>query len=113
VTPELTKIDIKHYLEKLYSIKISNVRTMNYLGRQYRREDGQKAKRADYKKAIVTMRRDFVFPPLPDLQKDGAVELPPPMEPGRGVKKAYRDKIAEYNKRRNYTPPETASSSTP
>ncbi|KAI9096919.1 ribosomal protein L23/L15e core domain-containing protein [Phlyctochytrium arcticum] len=64
--PQLNKIDIKQYLEKLYDIQVNDVRTMNYLGRLHRMpRSTDKIRSASYKKVIVTMEEDFVFPPLP------------------------------------------------
>lgn len=93
--PQLNKFDIKMYLEKLYQIAITDVRTMNYLGRPSkiiaRRERGGKP---SFKKVIVTMEDDFVFPPPPTV-KDGAIKIPPRVSFGRNSARKQRKNINE------------------
>ncbi|KAJ3263567.1 hypothetical protein HK104_006620 [Borealophlyctis nickersoniae] len=81
--PQLNKLDIKNYLEALYSITINDVRTMIYRAQTQRR--GQHTEiLGSYKKAIVTMEEDFRFPPPPkirpvgstDPKETGATQLP-------------------------------------
>lgn len=49
-----TKIDIKYAVEKLFNVKVTNVRTMKVLGKQ-KRVGVHQGKTADWKKAIVTI----------------------------------------------------------
>jgi hypothetical protein len=104
VPPQLSKVDIQDYLSKLYNITITDVRTMNYLGKTKMKMGGRAFKRPDFKKAIITMDQDFVFPHPPCPNKDGAMELPPQAGMGRGSGKAIKKKIQEYNARRGYEP---------
>ena len=54
VAPEATKVEIKSAVEKLFKVKVANVRTMNYRGKtkSVRRRVGR---RSHWKKAIVTL----------------------------------------------------------
>lgn len=108
VPPQLSKLDIKEYLTKLYNITITDVRTMNYLGQVKKKLNGRSYKLADFKKVVITMDQDFVFPDPPDPKTDGAIEIPPQASVGRGSGKLIRKKIEEYNARRGYEPPETS-----
>ena len=54
VAPGANKIEIKLAVEKLFNVKVSDVRTMRYRGKR-RRVGRQVGKRADWKKAIVTV----------------------------------------------------------
>lgn len=36
-----------------------------------------KLKKPSYKKAIITMKEDFVFPALPDLSAEGGIQMMP------------------------------------
>ena len=103
-SPQLSKIDIKDYLSKLYDLEITNVRTINYLGKIRRNRNQRPEKRADYKKAIITMTQDFVFPPVPDPKIDGALEIMQGASPGKSSGKLLKEKITEYNKRRGFVP---------
>lgn len=103
--PQLSKVDIKDYLSKLYNITITDVRTMNYLGKTKKKVNGRSYKTPDFKKAVITMDQDFIFPDPPDPKSDGALEIPPQAELGRGTGKRILKKIAEYNHRRGYEPP--------
>ena len=105
VPPQLSKVDIKDYLSRLYNINITDVRTMNYLGKVKKDENGRVQKRPDFKKAIITMDHDFVFPDAPDPKEDGAMEIPPNAGIGKGSGKRIKKKIEEYNARRGYEPP--------
>lgn len=55
VRPDANKIQIKRAIETLYSVTVTEVRTMNIMGKTkgaWRR----KGKRPDWKKAIVTLK---------------------------------------------------------
>lgn len=57
VAKDATKVDIKKAVEKLFSVKVEKVNTMNVRGqlRRYGRFEGY---RASWKKAIVTLTED-------------------------------------------------------
>ncbi|KAJ3085716.1 hypothetical protein HK102_013896 [Quaeritorhiza haematococci] len=86
VPPQLTKPDIKHYLETVYPpVTITDVRTMNYHGRlraDTKRMGAQSKQSANWKKVIVTMQEDFVWPDPPKVKtgsgadEDGAERFP-------------------------------------
>ena len=102
--PQLSKLDISSLLTALYDLKITNVRTMNYAGKVRTNAKSRKYKRADYKKAIVTMQEDFVFPQVPEPKRDGVLEFPPTGSFGRNSSRKYRRDLEEYNARRQVFP---------
>ena len=57
VAPTATKIDIKIAVEQLFKVDVAKVNTMNYLGKN-KRMGVHFGKRADWKKAIVTLKPD-------------------------------------------------------
>ena len=63
---------------------------------------GYKTKKGtpSYKKVIVTMENDFVFPDPPSVEKDGAIRIPHRVRPGKGSAKSIRGKINEQAKER-------------
>ena len=54
VNPNATKLDITNAVEKAFSVKVVDVRTVNVLGKKKRR-GRLLGKRADWKKAIVRL----------------------------------------------------------
>ena len=54
VAPEATKLEIANAVEKAFSVKVLEVRTVNILGKKKRRGRIM-GKRADWKKAIVRL----------------------------------------------------------
>ncbi len=54
VNPRATKLDIANAVEKAFSVKVLEVRTVNVLGKKKRR-GRLTGKRADWKKAIVRL----------------------------------------------------------
>lgn len=63
VNPKSNKIEIKQAIEAIFpNVKVSAVNTMNMLGKTKRTRRGAVGKRADWKKAIVTL-------------SEGAIEL--------------------------------------
>ena len=54
VAPEANKTQIKHATEALFKVSVTDVNTQNYQGKR-RRLTGRWGKRADWKKAIVTL----------------------------------------------------------
>lgn len=55
VDPDATKIDVRHAVESIFSVRVTNVRTINVRGKvkRFKRQFG---KRPNWKKAIVTLR---------------------------------------------------------
>ncbi|TPX71081.1 hypothetical protein SpCBS45565_g01360 [Spizellomyces sp. 'palustris'] len=99
--PQLNKIDITSYLQNLYNITVTDVRTMNYMGRTYKARYGGRERTANYKKVIISMEEDFNFPPPPptklgaSVEGDAAIKLPPRGSFGRNSANKYRHKIEE------------------
>lgn len=59
VRPEANKLQIKKEVEALYNVTVTDVNTMNYLGKnksRYTRAGLIKGRRNAYKKAIVTLK---------------------------------------------------------
>lgn len=54
VNPKSNKTEIKIAVEKLFNVKVLEVRTMNYKGK-FKRLGVHEGKRPDWKKAIVTI----------------------------------------------------------
>ncbi len=57
VARDANKIEIKRAIESIFSVKVSNVRTMQLRGK-VRRQGRWVGKRNDWKKAIVTLQPD-------------------------------------------------------
>ena len=58
VDQNANKIQIRESVEKMYSVSVTGVRTMNYMGKKNTRFTASgmiKGKKASYKKAIVTV----------------------------------------------------------
>lgn len=69
VPKQLTRIDIASYLDGLYGVKVSAVRTFNFLSRVTR--NGRRVI-PSRKNAIVTLAKDqvpFQYPSVPDAQR--------------------------------------------
>ncbi|MDR3127369.1 MAG: 50S ribosomal protein L23 [Tannerellaceae bacterium] len=59
VSPEANKLEIKSAVEKMYGVKVEDVNTLNYSGKQkrrYTRAGLVRGKQPAFKKAIVTLR---------------------------------------------------------
>ncbi|KAJ1564579.1 hypothetical protein HK405_014509, partial [Cladochytrium tenue] len=83
VPPSLNKVDVQALLSALYGIDVTDVRTMNYLGRQRRNRRTSRLEAGPaFKKVVVTMREDFSFPPPVSTARDGALPVPPRIPPG-------------------------------
>jgi len=50
-----SKIQIRHAVEELFKVKVTNVRTMNVGGKLRRQRTHQAGKSPDWKKAVVTL----------------------------------------------------------
>jgi large subunit ribosomal protein L23 len=57
VAPEANKHEIKQAVEHFFGVRVTQVRTMNYLGK-VKRMGRFEGKRADWKKAVVTLAKD-------------------------------------------------------
>lgn len=57
VDKRANKIEIRHAIEKIFGVKVSNVTTMIVLGKN-KRMGVHEGKRPDYKKAIVKLTED-------------------------------------------------------
>jgi large subunit ribosomal protein L23 len=55
VAPEANKIEIKHAVEKMFKVKVAEVRTINVKGKM-KRVGRYTGKTSDRKKAIVTLK---------------------------------------------------------
>ena len=56
VNPRSTKTEIRKAVEAIFDgVKVSDVKTMNFLGKFKRTRSARKGKRPDWKKAIVTL----------------------------------------------------------
>lgn len=55
VDPSASKIDIKGAVEKLFNVKVLDVRTMQYMGKQ-KRVGRSVGRRSHWKKAVVRLR---------------------------------------------------------
>ena len=59
VSPQMTQLDVKNYLEKIYKVPVMNVKTFNVSGRTYTspysKAPDELFKDDDIKYAIVTM----------------------------------------------------------
>ncbi|KAJ2157664.1 mitochondrial 54S ribosomal protein YmL41 [Coemansia sp. RSA 552] len=67
----VNKLDIKDYLTHIYNVTVTDVRTVVFPGKLVmNRTTGQKERAARKKKAIVTMKEDFAYPPELDVDKD-------------------------------------------
>lgn len=54
VNKKANKIDVKQAIEKIFDVKVEKVNTMNMIGK-VKRMGASQGKRADWKKAIVTL----------------------------------------------------------
>ena len=55
------KIEIKNAIEKIFSVVVNDVNTMNYRGK-IKRMGRYSGKRADWKKAVVTLKEGYKIP---------------------------------------------------
>lgn len=56
VAPHANKVQIKRAIEKLFGKQVTNVNTCNYAGKKKRERTAAFGKKADWKKAIVTLK---------------------------------------------------------
>ena len=68
VSSEMTRFDVKNYLEKIYQVPVANVKTFNKMGKTRQNHFGNYiVKDDDYKVAFVTLPSDHKFE-WPDLK---------------------------------------------
>lgn len=60
VDTRANKADIKTAVEKLFKVKVEDVRTMQYLGKE-KRVGRSIGKKADWKKAVVTLKEGMTI----------------------------------------------------
>jgi large subunit ribosomal protein L23 len=58
VAKNANKIQIAQAVESLFDVKVAAVNTMNYTGKSVRQRTKNAGKKADYKKAVVTLKGD-------------------------------------------------------
>ncbi|KAG9304258.1 hypothetical protein G9A89_019820 [Geosiphon pyriformis] len=65
IPPRLNKLDIRDYLWNIYKVEVVDVRTMVYATRPGKKLPGRPRiqHRGRFKKAIVTLKSDFHYPP--------------------------------------------------
>jgi len=56
VSRSANKIEIKHAVEALFGVGVTGVNTLNYAGKRKRERTAKYGKRADWKRAIVTLK---------------------------------------------------------
>ncbi|TPX44410.1 hypothetical protein SeMB42_g02940 [Synchytrium endobioticum] len=78
----VNKLDVKAYLKSIYNVDVTDVRTANYLSKKAADPKASAQNRRvltvkvpAYKRAIVTMTKDFVFPPIPRIGDNGVQPL--------------------------------------
>ncbi|XP_051155618.1 39S ribosomal protein L23, mitochondrial [Leptopilina boulardi] len=96
---EMTRFDVKNYLEKIYNIKSVNVRTRIKLGETSTKKTGYVVKDDDIKIAYVVLNRNesFEFPDVfvtEEVKKDKEEET----EQLEMMKKGFQDYL-KFNKR--------------
>ncbi len=57
VARSANKIEIKRAVEQLFGVSVKSVNTMNYSGKKKRERTTRYGKRADWKRAVVTLRK--------------------------------------------------------
>ncbi|KAG7324358.1 hypothetical protein KOW79_012374 [Hemibagrus wyckioides] len=81
ISMEMTKFDVRNYMEKIYNVPVASVRTrIQYCTNKKRNHLNQRVKRPDYKVAYVQLgqQQTFQFPDIfPEKEKqheEGSVE---------------------------------------
>jgi len=60
VRPAATKIEVAGAVEKLFDVKVKSVNMMNYGGKPKRSKKMRPGRRADWKKALVTLSKGTI-----------------------------------------------------
>jgi len=58
VASDSNKVEIKRAVESLFDVTVTKVNTMNYEGKKKRQRSAKFGKRADWKRAVVTLAAD-------------------------------------------------------
>ena len=58
VAKNANKIQIAKAVESIFDVKVATVNTMNYKGKKVRQRTANAGKKADFKKAVVTLKGD-------------------------------------------------------
>lgn len=58
VASDSNKVEIKRAVESLFDVSVTKVNTMNYEGKKKRQRTAKFGKRADWKRAVVTLAAD-------------------------------------------------------
>lgn len=61
IAPDANKIEVRQAVEKIFDVKVVSVNTMNRKGKRKRNRRWQYGKRADWKKAVVTLEEGFTI----------------------------------------------------
>ncbi|XP_043468654.1 probable 39S ribosomal protein L23, mitochondrial [Leptopilina heterotoma] len=95
---EMTRMDVKNYLEKIYNVKSIHVRTRIQLGKFDNKNTGYVVKDDDIKLAYVVLPRDqsFVFPDV-FVTEDTTKEKEDENEHLEQLRKGYQDYLT-FNK---------------
>lgn len=104
VSTEMSKFDIKNYLEKIYKVPVDSVVTYNKMGKTKRSTvGGYIVKDDDYKLAFVTLPKGetFEFPDLFPEEKDA--EIKKQQEQLQVLKKEW-NQLAKKNQHRKGVP---------
>ncbi|EDM26331.1 ribosomal protein L23 [Lentisphaera araneosa HTCC2155] len=56
VASSANKIEIANAVQKIFNVKVQSVNTMNYTGKKKRQRTAMAGKKANWKKAIVTLK---------------------------------------------------------
>jgi large subunit ribosomal protein L23 len=62
VAPDANRIEVKRAIEQLFKVRVTKVNTMNYAGKKKRERTPAFGKRADWKRAIVTLHQGDEIP---------------------------------------------------
>ncbi|XP_026466103.1 probable 39S ribosomal protein L23, mitochondrial [Ctenocephalides felis] len=100
---QMTKYDIKNYLEKIYNVPIIDVRTRIQLGKTKRDLKGYIVKEEDTKLAYVTLPKEEVFEFPNIFKKDEESQYQEDMKSMNESKKLYKNYL-ERNKNSPGTP---------
>ncbi|XP_028306030.1 large ribosomal subunit protein uL23m [Gouania willdenowi] len=96
---EMTKCDLKNYLEKIYNVPVGAIRTRIQFGSNKKRNHlNQKVKQPDYKVAYVQLAQDQTFS-FPDIfpEKD--------QKPAEGSVEEIQEKFMEDEKQKQKLDP--------
>ena len=56
VAPTANKVDIKRAVEEIFKVAVAAVNTMRYLGKQKRERTARYGRKANWKRAVVTLK---------------------------------------------------------